>query len=125
MLRHLILRHPIPMRLLKVAGDVNGPLLELLAAAAGWQDVGSIEFFRTGAPLFGILEKSGVGIPCEEEAKPEPDRLLKDLESRNAKACSYAASCRHMPPLVCNGRFCRSSKQMSTHPSSCRQHATS
>jgi len=56
----------------QVAAGVNGPLLEMLADAAQWHDKAAIELFREGAPLFGLLEKSGVGVevPVADDADP-------------------------------------------------------
>ena len=51
-----------------VAGAVNGPLLEVLAAEAKHCDPGCVQLFRTGAPILGTLDCSGVGVatPCVE-----------------------------------------------------------
>ena len=71
----------------QVAAGVNGPLLEMLAEAAEWHDKAAIELFRTGAPLFGLLEKSGVGVEVPVADDADPGKILHNMEDRNSKVC--------------------------------------
>ena len=50
----------------RVSATVNGPLLEMLCAAARHGDPACIEFFRKGAPLMGLLDEAGIGEPVED-----------------------------------------------------------
>ena len=45
-----------------VSKSVNGPMLSDLAAATNHVDKNVVEFFRHGAPLYGMLECSGIGM---------------------------------------------------------------
>ena len=65
---------------LQVSAAVNGPLLELLAHAAGFEDASCVELLRHGAPLIGVLpEFHGGG-----EKLVAPGRV--DLDAFNARA---------------------------------------
>ena len=52
----------------RVSRGVNGPLLDDLVEAADHCDHACPDMFRHGAPLFGELAISGVGVPLELEA---------------------------------------------------------
>ena len=63
-----------------MSGAVNGPLMEMLAQAAGFEDSACIELLRHGAPLIGVLpEFHGGG-----EKLPAPRKV--DLDAFNTKA---------------------------------------
>ena len=59
-----------------VARDVNGPLLYALAAISGHIDPACIEFFRSGAPLYGMLARSGIGVHVECPGVPEVEEAM-------------------------------------------------
>ena len=61
----------------RVSATVNGPLLEMLCAAARHGDPACIEFFRIGAPLMGLLDEAGIGEPqrCAAVCELEGDCL--------------------------------------------------
>ena len=62
----------------KVAEGVNGPMLRELAAASGHVDPECIEFFRVGAPLYGLLDRSGIGVPIDCAAVPEAEATMRE-----------------------------------------------
>lgn len=62
----------------KVAEGVNGPMLRLLAALSGHVDPECIEFFRVGAPLYGLLDRSGIGVPIDCAAVPEAEATMRE-----------------------------------------------
>ena len=90
--------------LVQVAKGVNGPLLQLLAETIGWHDASAIELFRRGAPLFGDLECSGVGVPEERgECNGDPSQLFNDMAGRNARVrCVGSAVVVCMPSVECS-----------------------
>jgi len=59
-----------------VAAEVNGPLLELLAQGCGHNDLESVQLFRLGAPLVGVLPCTGNGSKLDE---PDVDDVNDDL----------------------------------------------
>ena len=87
--RHPWLPHPSPRgcwHAAQVAKSVNGPMLEMLAETTRWHDKKSIEMFRMGAPLFGTLVRSGVGVPVEgDDDNGDPMQLFNDMAGRNAR----------------------------------------
>ena len=50
-----------------VSKNVNGYLFQELLLASGYQDAECIEFFRSGAPMAGELDCSGIGTPVPGE----------------------------------------------------------
>ena len=67
---------------------MNGPILELLASEADWVDPRSVELFRKGAPLFGVLDKSGVGAELNTPDGNDPEWIYNDLANRNSRVSS-------------------------------------
>ena len=80
-------------RCVQVAAGVNGPLLAMLAESAQWLDEACVELFRQGAPLFGVLEKSGVGVPKTTPDDASPESILVNIEERSAKVRVTVCAC--------------------------------
>ena len=69
-----------------VARDVNGPLLYALAKISDHIDPECIEFFRNGAPLYGLLARSGIGAQVDCPFVPEvEDAMLAHCPHRNTQ----------------------------------------
>lgn len=88
-----------PFSVRRVAGDVNGPMLERLARRINWPDVGVLDFFREvvkprfhraapvsagrarrpqGAPLAGELDETGVwALKPEQDHEPRMRGLFE------------------------------------------------
>ena len=62
-------------------------MLEMLVQAADWKDPDSLELFRKGAPLIGVLECSGIGTKLAEEDAGDPNAVFEDMENRNSQVC--------------------------------------
>ena len=62
----------------EVASGINGPLLYALAVIAGHHDLDCIEFFREGAPLYGMLDRSGIGKQVDCPSVPEVEDAMKE-----------------------------------------------
>ena len=72
----------------KMCDSVNGPAMEALAEATGYEDTECIDFFRYGAPLMGKLPLSCNG---RAEKYPEPasvDELRQSTHTANKKLVS-------------------------------------
>jgi len=67
----------------RVAGEVNGPLMELLSQSVRYHDGDVVELFRLGGSLFGLLKRSGNGQPVVVAVSCEQAELLCGLEERN------------------------------------------
>ena len=67
----------------KIAGQVNGPLFELLAKTAGHTDVDCPNMFRHGAQLLGKLPVSGNGVVEKSRAHRPLDELWKTCAESN------------------------------------------
>ena len=66
-----------------IAQDVNGPLIEELAAASGFWDPECIDMFRFGAPVVGKLPLSGSGPPCAVTEPVPVEDLREKCGERN------------------------------------------
>ena len=55
-----------------VSKSVNGQMLSDLAAATDHVDKNVVEFFRHGAPLYGMPEFSGIGMRIWSQSPPLP-----------------------------------------------------
>ena len=67
----------------RVVGEVNGPLMELLSESVGYHDGDVVELFRQGGSLFGPLKRSGNGQPIDHAVSCDRAELLQGLEERN------------------------------------------
>ena len=71
----------------KVAADVNGPLLELLASSCDHHDIDAINLFRSGGVIVGDLHRSGNGKPLDAKCD-DPNTLLAESAVRNQELLS-------------------------------------
>ena len=67
-----------------IAKDVNGPLFEELIAACEHADWNVSELFRTGAPLYGNMQRCGMGSVIEHsESVRDAEGLWQDTRRSN------------------------------------------
>ena len=97
---HLCLPQLLHVACHKVSNGVNGPIMELLAAACQYHDADCIEMFRSGGQLFGKLPAVGNGVSCTPETQCNPDLVKQGCSERNEQvylllACLsfYSFSC--------------------------------
>ena len=64
-------------------GECQGLLLEQLAVVAEHCDKDCVEFFRNGAPLYGLLACSGIGEPLDAPVSPGESLWNLECESLN------------------------------------------
>ena len=103
-----------------VAKDVNGPLFQALIQAAKHSDESCPELFRKGAPLYGLLERAGIGEPLECELGGQDD-LRGDCMRLRSRACVRV----YLALALSAGTTCPSlgtSRQMTMRRSSCGSH---
>ena len=84
----------------KVSRSVNGPTLESLAKAIGYQDSACIEFFRKGAPLIGVLPETCNGVPKAYDTHKSIDELRESAETANSKLLSSLKEDKHSQALM-------------------------
>ena len=100
----------------EVAQEVNGPLLEMLAAAVQHQDKDCVNLFRKGAPLAGILPISGNGAPVMIKESVDVAKLRRNSLGTNRRILEalrddpYSAALHNVSLVVCPlwhvGSFC-------------------
>ena len=62
-----------------IAKDVNGPLFEELIARCEHEDWYVSELFRTGAPLYGNMQRCGMGsVICHSDSLRDVEELRED-----------------------------------------------
>ena len=75
-------------------------LLEQLAVVAEHCDGDCVEFFRSGAPLYGGLACSGIGQPLDTAVSPEVKHLSSECESLNQSLLSSVREDPHADALM-------------------------
>ena len=90
---------------IRVASGVNGALLEQLARATNYWDCECVEFFRKGAPMYGVLPVSGNGVPQKFAAASSVEELLSSALANNRKLVKSLKEDKHSQALfetTCN-----------------------
>ena len=90
---------------IRVASGVNGALLEQLARATNYWDCECVEFFRKGAPMYGVLPVSGNGVPQKFAAASSVEELLSSALANNCKLVKSLKEDKHSQALfetTCN-----------------------
>ena len=90
---------------MRVASGVNGALLERLARATDYWDCECVEFFRKGAPMYGVLPASGNGVPQKFAKASSVEELLSSALANNLKLVKSLKEDKHCEALseaTCN-----------------------
>ena len=67
----------------RISENINGPLLEILATKIQYHDQRAIELFREGAPIVGILPRTGLGKPVAPVVETTLAQLNRQREAKN------------------------------------------
>ena len=67
----------------RISENINGPLLEILATKIQYHDQRAIELFREGAPIVGILPRTGLGKPVSPVVETTLAQLNRQREAKN------------------------------------------